>query len=289
MTKISLPDGRELDVEVSGPEGGVPLLFHHGTPGSIVAPRDLRRATHARGLRLVTYSRAGYGASSRKRGRAVVDVVPDVEAVLEWIGATRCLVAGKSGGGPHALATAARLPERVVGACSIAGAGPWGAKDLDFLAGMGEQNIEEFGLAATGESPLHEWLEREAKGLRGVDAPALVESMRTLLPEVDRDVVTAEFGEDMVAGFTEALRTGVDGWLDDDLALVAPWGFDVDEIAVPVFVWQGSADLMVPLTHGQWLAEHIPGAVGHLEDGEGHLSISVAAIDRILDELVATL
>jgi pimeloyl-ACP methyl ester carboxylesterase len=289
VTLIDRPDGRQLDVDVSGPETGVPLLFHHGTPGSIVAPRGLRREAHARGLRLVTYSRAGYGSSTRNRGRSVADVVPDAEAVLDWLGAPRCVVAGKSGGGPHALATAALLPDRVAGVCSIAGCAPWGVPDLDFLAGMGDQNIEEFELAATGEARLREWLTVEAAGIRDADVAGIVKSMHTLLPDVDRAVITDEYGEDLLASFNEALRTGVDGWVDDDLAFARPWGFDVTDLAVPAFIWQGSADLMVPFSHGQWLAAHIPGAVVHLEEGQGHLSITVGAIGAMLDELVATL
>ena len=91
----------------------------------------------------------------------------------------------------------------------------------------------------------------------------------------------------LVDSFHEALRTGIDGWLDDDLAFVKPWGFDLDEISRPVTIWQGSADLMVPFSHGQWLAEHVPGARGHLQADEGHLSVGVGAIEAMLDELVA--
>jgi len=117
----------------------------------------------------------------------------------------------------------------------------------------------------------------------------LIEGLATLLPDVDRAVLTAEFGEDMAANFAEALRTGVDGWVDDDLAFAAPWGFTLAEIAVPTFVWQGSEDLMVPFAHGQWLAAHVPGATAHLERGEGHLSIALGAIDQMLAELLTTL
>lgn len=289
MTQIRLGDGRTLDIEVSGPPDAVPLLFHHGTPGAVTPVRAMQRAAHERGLRLVTYSRPGYGTSDRSAGRTVADVAADMAAVLDHLEAPRCVVAGWSGGGPHALATGARLSQRVAGVLVIAGVGPFDAPGLDFLAGMGEQNVEEFSLAVEGDAPLRTFLEADAAGLRTATAEQVVEQLSTLLPPVDVATVTTEFGEDLTASFAEALRTGVDGWLDDDLAFTRPWGFDLAEIAVPVFIWQGSADLMVPFAHGQWLAEHVPGATAHLEDGEGHLSIGVGALDRMLDELVTTI
>lgn len=288
MTVIELPDGRLLDIQVSGPEDGVPLVFHHGTPGAVPQLRAAQRAAAERGLRMVTYSRAGYGDSTRKPGRTVVDVVADVRALLDHLGARRCVVAGWSGGGPHALATAARLPERVAGVVSIAGVAPYTAEGLDFLAGMGADNIAEFGSALDGEASLRPFLEDAARELADPTPAGIVASLQSILPEVDQAVLTDEFGEDMAASFREALRTGVDGWLDDDLAFTRPWGFDLTEITVPTFSWQGSADLMVPFAHGQWLAAHLPGATAHLLDGEGHLSVTVGAIGRMLDELAAT-
>jgi pimeloyl-ACP methyl ester carboxylesterase len=289
MTIIDLPDGRSLDLHVSGPEAGTPLVFHHGTPGSAGQFRAIQRAAHKRGLRLVTFSRPGYGASTRQPGRRVVDAAADVAAVLAHLGAPRCIVAGWSGGGPHALATGARLREQVAGILCIAGVAPYDSAGLNFLDGMGQQNIDEFALALKGEEALRPSHEAEAVGMRNTDAAGLIEAMTTLLPDVDRAVLTAEFGQDMAANFAEGLRTGVDGWVDDDLAFVAAWGFTMAQIAVPTFVWQGSADLMVPFAHGKWLAAHVPGATAHLLQGEGHLSVGLGAIDRMLDELSATL
>lgn len=288
MTMLSLPDGRSLDIDVSGPDRGVPLLFHHGTPGAVVPYRMMARAAHARGLQLVTYSRAGYGASTRHAGRAVSDIAVDVAAILDAIGADHCVVAGWSGGGPHALATGAALPDRVHGVLSIAGVAPYDATGLDFLAGMGEQNIEEFGAALAGEQALRALLQEQAPGLQVADAGGIIAEMRSLLPPVDQAALTDEYGEDLTAGFHEALRCGVDGWLDDDLAFTRPWGFQLDSIRVPTFLWQGDADLMVPFAHGVWLAEHVPGATAHLLPDEGHLSVGVGAIDTMLDELVST-
>nr|WP_168723329.1 alpha/beta hydrolase [Streptomyces sp. SAT1]ANO41899.1 hypothetical protein A8713_032050 [Streptomyces sp. SAT1] len=289
MTSIAMPDGRRLEVAVSGPGGGVPLVFHHGTPGSVTPFRFLERAAHERGLRLVTFSRAGYGGSTRAAGRSVVDAALDAQAVLDHLGAPRCLVAGWSGGGPHALATAARLADRVAGVVTIAGVAPYGLPDLDYMAGMGEQNVEEVKLSLEGEAVLRPWLENEAAGLRDADAAGLIAGLESLLPPVDRAVLTREFGEDLSANFSAGLRPGVDGWVDDNLAFVRPWGFAPEEITVPAFVWQGTEDLMVPFAYGQWLAANIPGAVAHLEEGEGHLSLAVGGAARMLDELIGTL
>jgi pimeloyl-ACP methyl ester carboxylesterase len=251
--------------------------------------RLMQRAAAERSLRLVTYSRPGYGGSTRQPGRLVVDAANDVTAVLDHLGADRCLVAGWSGGGPHALATGARLRERVAAVLCIAGVAPWRADGLDFLAGMGTQNIDEFGAAVQGEEPLRTYLEAAAPDLRDPSPADIVRELSTVLPPVDVAALTDEFGADTAAGFAEALRTGVDGWLDDDLAFTRDWGFGLDELAVPTFIWQGSADLMVPFAHGRWLAEHVPNAVVRLQDDEGHLSLALGALDRMLDDLVAIL
>ena len=282
---VRLPDGRRLDMRVSGPAGGFPLVFHHGTPDAATPFRALERAAHARGLRLVTTSRPGYGDSSRQPGRAVVDVAADTEAVLAAIGAERCLVAGWSGGGPHALACGARLGAAAA-VLVIAGIAPYGAKGLDWMAGMGEENIAEFAAALRGEDELRSYLRQEREQLKDITAADVAASLETLLPDVDRAVLTGEFGEDMAASFREAVRTGVEGWLDDDLAFASPWGFGLEEISVPAMIWQGSADLMVPFSHGQWLASQLPRASAHLEEGEGHLSVGLGSLDRMLDELV---
>ena len=282
---LLLPDGRRLDIRVSGHADGVPLVFHHGTPGSAVPFRAMERAAHERDLRFVTTSRPGYGGSDRQPGRNVADVVADTAGVLASIGAERCLVAGWSGGGPHALACAARLGAAAA-VLVIAGVAPYNLDDLDWTAGMGEANLVEFGAAIEGEDALRPLLGELRGHLQDATVEVIISSLQTLLPDVDRAALTDEFGQDMVANFHEALRTGVDGWLDDDLAFTRPWGFDLKEISAPTAIWQGSADLMVPFAHGQWFAAHLPGATVHLEKGEGHLSVGIGAIDRMLDELI---
>jgi pimeloyl-ACP methyl ester carboxylesterase len=205
-----------------------------------------------------------------------------MEDVLDALGVERCLVAGKSGGGPHALATAALLPERVAAVISIAGCRPNGE---GFLDGMGEDNIEEFRLAEQGEDALRPFVMKHRWALKDADGEALVRDLATLLPEVDRQVLTSDVGADTVAVLVGGVQVP-DAWIDDDLAFVRDWGFDLRDLVVPTYVWQGSEDKMVPFHHGEWLAAHIPGAIAHLEQGEGHFSVAVGALGRMLDEVL---
>ena len=284
--QVALPDGRELQVEVSGPTGGRTLLFCHGTPGSSHQLPWLAEAAHARGWRYVTFSRPGAPGSTRAPGRTVADVAPDAAAVLDAVGAQRAMVAGASGGGPHALAIAALLADRVDAALVICGVAPYDAEGLDFLAGMGEDNVTEFGLALEGEAALRPFVEADMPAMQSASPEQIVESLSSLLPEVDRACITGDLGAEFAASFAAAARSA-DGWIDDDLAFTKPWGFDLGAITVPVSLWQGDVDLMVPIAHGQWLAERIPGVHVHLEPGEGHLSIAVGSVDRMFDELAA--
>lgn len=276
MQTLQLSDGRALDYAVEGAPEDPVLLFHHGTPGSGIVQRTLSRAAIDSRLRIVFYSRAGAGGSSRLPGRSVADVVPDLVELLDHLGAERCVTAGWSGGGPHCLAMGALAPDRVASVLSVAGVAPYDADGLDFLAGMGEENVEEFTAALAGEAALRELLGPAVPGLRATDAEGLLDNMSGLLPAVDRAQLDDVFGEDVAASFREAVRLGYDGWVDDDLAFVKPWGFDVDEIAVPTTVLQGAQDLMVPFSHGEWLAANIPAVTAHLLPGEGHLSVTSA-------------
>jgi pimeloyl-ACP methyl ester carboxylesterase len=289
MTLITLPDGRSLDLHVQGPPSAPVLVFHHGTPGDGGVPRGMSRVVAERGLRLVTWSRPGYHVSSRAPGRAVADVARDLEAVLDHLEVETVVTAGASGGGPHALACGALLPHRVRAVGVIAGVAPYieSAGSLAWLDGMGQGNVEEFDASLEGEESLRAYLAHHVVALREATPAVIVESLASLLPDVDRAHITAEFGEDMAASFRAALSHGADGWVDDDLAFVRPWGFDLGAITVPTSVWQGSADLMVPFAHGGWLGGAVPGATTHLVEGEGHLSLGVGLLGDILDEVLA--
>jgi len=272
---VTLPDGRVLVLHQTGDPDGVPVVTHHGTPegGTVYAPHAQDAA--ARGLRLISYDRAGYGGSTRDAGRDVAAVAADVGAALDAIGVGEFLTWGVSGGGPHALACAALLPDRVRAVASIAGVAPWDAEGLDPMEGMGEDNVEEFGLALQGEGPLRPLLEAFRDSVLTTTSAQLAEQMRSILAPVDVRALSGDAGDHLHASMVAGLARGVDGWLDDDLAFVRPWGFDLASIAVPVLVQQGGQDLMVPAAHGPWLAGHLPGATGWFEPDQGHLSITL--------------
>lgn len=290
MQPVSLatPDGRSLDLYLAGAADGEVLLFHTGTPTAPIPYAPAVRQMAERGLRYVAFSRAGYGSSSRRPGRSVADVVDDVVTVLDHVGAAQAVTIGWSGGGPHALACAALLPDRIRAAATIGGIAPYPADRLDYLAGMGAENIEEFEAALDGPAALLRFKERNWPIFRAVTGRDVAQAFGDLIDEVDRGSLTGEFAEWTAAMFREGLRESYWGWFDDDMAFVHPWGFELDEIRVPVHVWQGRHDRMVPYAHGQWLAGHVPTAVPHLSDDQGHLSLAVDSLGWILDELVAS-
>lgn len=284
---VEVGGGRRLDVRVSGPAGVTPLVFHHGTPSSLPL-RVVERAAHARGLRLVTIARPGYASSTPQPGRAIVDAAADTGDVLRALGEGACLVAGWSGGGPHALACAARLPEARA-ALVVAGVAPLAAMDadgLDWLAGMGEANVAEFGAALDGPASLRGLLDAQRAEMADAAPDELALALASLLPAVDRAAFSGELADDLAMGAHDALSTGIEGWLEDDLAFVGPWGFDPADVALPVTLWQGTADLMVPPAHGDWLAARLPNVRAHFDEGAGHLSLLASRIDAMLDELL---
>jgi pimeloyl-ACP methyl ester carboxylesterase len=283
---VRLADGRDIDVLTAGPDSGLPLVVHKGTPGGQVLSSNLGRAAVERGLRVVQAARPGYEDSTPRPGRTVADVVPDIAAVLDAIGADTYVSIGFSGGGPHTLACAALAPERCLGTASVAGAAPYNAKGLDFLAGMAPENVEEFSLAARGADALTPFLDKEAEALRGITGEQVAAALGGLISGADAAVLTGEFAEEMAQNLRGAVRNGIAGWRDDDLAFVADWGFPVAALTGRAAIWQGDQDNMVPFAHGQWLAAHIPGASVHLEPGAGHLTMTVTAIGRILDNLL---
>jgi pimeloyl-ACP methyl ester carboxylesterase len=297
---IALTDGRNVEVLALGPPGGLPLVVHHGTPGGGLVPYDPpTEQAVSHGLRVIHLARPGYSRSSPRPGRRVANVAEDVAEVLDALGAETFVTHGTSGGGPHALACAYLLPRRCLAAASIAGVAPRDAEGLDWLAGMGPENIEEFGAAESGPADLTAFLEKDAAALGAITGGDIIAGLGGLIDDADKAVLTGEYADYMAASLRAAVARGIAGWYEDDMAFASDWGFefgrnpspvtgvpDSDDPPAPVAVWQGDQDRMVPFAHGQWLGAHLPGARVHLLPGEGHLSLAHHHYDEILTDLL---
>ena len=272
---VRLPDGRQLSFEVGGDPHGYPVIGLHGTPGCRLSRWPADSAYADSGVLYVTTDRAGYGQSARRRGRSVADDAQDVLAVADAMGFERFGVIGGSGGGPHALACAALLPHRVERAACLSGLAPLGSCGLPrdvWLSGMDQDSAHELEWADAGEAVLlreltHqqqqmvEQLATDPGGLFGdeisdadrsyLERPEAVEAFQRIVPE--------------------QAAHGVFGWVDDTLAFAAPWGFAPQLITIPVLLAYGRADVLVPPSHGEWLAANVPTAAVVVSEHGGHL------------------
>jgi pimeloyl-ACP methyl ester carboxylesterase len=278
---VEVSGGRTLRVLEDGDPAGVPCIVHHGTPGSRLLPSWWVDDAAERGIRLIGFDRAGYGGSDPRPGRRVADVAEDVAALADALGIERFVTHGGSGGGPHSLACAALLEDRVAAAATLAGVAPWRAEGLDWLAGMGEDNVREFGAALEGREGLAAQVEEIAAEMLQGTPEALVSAMRTLLSPPDLAVFTGRLAEEAVQDTREAISKRRDGWVDDDLAFTRPWGFELADIAVPVLLWHGRQDRFVPPAHGEWLAGQIPGVDARISDEDGHVTLAVTRIGDV--------
>jgi pimeloyl-ACP methyl ester carboxylesterase len=281
--RLTTPDGRTLSVAEWGDPTGYPVITFHGTPGSRIGYWMPEPEIWARfGLRKFSFDRPGYGESTRLPGRSVADVVPDVITIADAFGLRRFVVTGGSGGGPHTLACAALLPDRVERALASASSAPFDGEGIDFTAGMNEGNVREFNAAVDGEAALRKVVEPE----RAVMIERLASGRSDFLgddyemPEADR-IEMAKYQRASAAHLLTGVAPGIDGWVDDDLAFVKPWGFDVGSCRVPVVLSYGRQDTLVPGAHGDWLAAHVPGAVAWVDEGTGHMG-SDAEVERDL-------
>jgi pimeloyl-ACP methyl ester carboxylesterase len=273
VTDVRTPDGRTLHVREAGDPAGRPVIVHHGTPSSgLLNPKHARDAAE-RGIRLIGYDRPGFGGSTPRPGRRVADAAGDVVAIADALRLERFAAWGISGGGPHVLACAALLPERTVAAAAVASVAPYDADGLDWLEGMGEGNIIEHAAILEGGEAFERFLEREAAQFLAATPEQLVDALRLHLSDVDAAELTGELAAFMLAAFADGLRNGIAGWRDDDYAFVAPWGFELESIRVPVLLRQGRQDRMVPFGHGAWLAGQIPGVEAELSEEHGHLTL----------------
>ena len=265
------------------------MLAHHGTPGSGVLDAPWVALAERQGVRLVIWDRAGYGGSTRRPGRDVAAAAQDAAAVADALGIGRFATWGLSGGGPHALACTALMPDRVPAAALLSGVAPYGVPGLDWLDGMGQDNIEEFGAALAGEPELRRYLDaasaaREVALERGREA--VLDDMATLLSAPD----ATYFREHPWAldSMDRGLAPGYEGWLDDDLAFVRPWGFDPASVTTKTLLLQGQQDFMVPAAHAHYLAATIPRAEARVDPDGGHMT-AMDHLEEVHDWLLAVL
>jgi pimeloyl-ACP methyl ester carboxylesterase len=259
---LELSDGRTLhvyDTDAERAADRLAVFWHHGTPNIGAPPEPLFPAAERLGIRWMSYDRPGYGRSTRLPGRNMASAASDSSSVADALGIDRFAVMGHSGGGSHAVACAALLPERVLGVVSVAGLAPFGAEGLDWFAGMAASGQASLRAAAKGRAAKEK---HEASG---------AEYDPEFTP-ADHAAFSGEwswFGK--VVG--PALEGGPDGLIDDDLAYVAPWGCDPAQAIAPALFLHGGRDRVVPSAHGEWLARRCPSAELRLSPDEGHISI----------------
>ena len=282
MPQFKLKDGRELEILDNGINSESAIIFHHGTPDHASTWGDWLDAAATAGIRAIAYSRAGYGTSDRHPGRSVISINNDIGQILDSKNITKFVSIGQSGGGPHSLATTCE--PRNVGAISLAGVGAFGVDDLDFLEGMGPENHDEFGAALKGEASIEEWMNLNAGAFKNVSGSEIIEAFGGLLGDADKAALNAGGADQMAASTRSALAVSFDGWIDDDLVFVKPWGFDLAAITKPVYLWQGDDDFMVPHAHSYWLEKHIPTATLTFKAGEGHISLGIKYRGEILQQ-----
>jgi len=229
------------------------------------------RDAAARGLRLISYDRPGYGGSTAQPGRTVADCAADVRAICAELGIGRLAMWGISGGGPHVLACAALLPDLVAAAASLASSAPYGSAGLDYFAGMGQDNVDDIRLSLTDEAAFRAKSEKDREELLATPPEDMAKALESLLTPTDAAVLSGELADYLTSSARAGLAPGSQGWIDDS-CLERPWGFDLADIAVPVLLLHGRQDMFVPFGHGEWLAAHIPGVEARLSD-DGHLTL----------------
>lgn len=263
-------DGRRLRYESTGASDGAPVFLLHGTPGSRIGPKPRAAVLYRLGVRLISYDRPGYGGSDRDPGRTVASCAADIARIADDVKVDTFAVVGRSGGGPHAMAAAALLPDRVTRAAVLVSLAPNDADDIDWYAGMNDANVREFATARADELKLVESLRLQADRTRRSPG-SLLESLRGQISDPDlrvvRDVTIERL---LLETYAEAMRPGPYGWIDDTLALRRDWGFRLRDIHQRVRLWHGADDNVVPASHTRWLAERIPRAEIEVQTGAAH-------------------
>ena len=270
---VRTPGGRSLRVQEGGDSRGRPVLVHSGTPNSRHLYGPHLELALEQGIRLISYDRPGYGGSTPRPGRTIADCAADVRTIADALDIDQFAIWGISGGGPHALACAALLPDRLVAVASLASPAPYDAAGLDYFAGMGELNVDDIKLMLDDPTAAKAKTISDREVMMTATAEGTREFLQTLLTPTDAAVMTGELAEHLTQSGKVGLAPGIEGWWDDGWAMLQPWGFDVSAIDVPMMLWHGRQDRFVPFQHGYWLAQQIPAVDAHLTEEDGHLTL----------------
>jgi pimeloyl-ACP methyl ester carboxylesterase len=275
---IELSDGRSVGYAECGDPRGVPLVYLHGAPGSRLeaGPESLFAAElGAAGVRLIGMERAGYGISAARAGRQMYEQAADVEGFADRLGIERFAVVGWSAGGPVALATAARLGDRVSAVGAIASLAPIDKGGLD---GVGERAFLE--QAIRDPAVLRREMKELAAAMRNDPATTSLSLLGPILCDADVEfTLRPEVNPFMMANLVESARGDYEGYTDDCVAQVTDWGFDLAELSTPVRLAHGTDDRIVPTGHSRYLAKALPNASLTDYEGDGHISVLAHLID----------
>jgi pimeloyl-ACP methyl ester carboxylesterase len=285
---IGVSDGRRVAVDCWGDTKGFPVFIMHGTPGGRSGPIPRASVLYQLGIWLISYDRPGYGESDRQPGRKVSNAAHDVLEIADYLGVDEFGVVGRSGGGPHALACAALIEEkRLRNVAVLVGLAPSDARGLDWFEGMTDSNVNEYELAALdhGDAVAAD-LTRRAEEIRQKPESLLYALEREMSESDKRVAFDAGIRRRLLETYREAVRYGPFGWIDDVLAFRGPWGFELDEIAAPVWLWHGGEDRFVPAAHSRWMADKIPNAHIEVEPGAAHFG-AMEILPRVLARLKA--
>ncbi|MEM9293661.1 MAG: alpha/beta hydrolase [Acidobacteriota bacterium] len=286
---LRLRDGRQLGYRTLGDPSGRPVLFFHGIPGSRWVLGDRDELVQLPGVHWILPERPGYGLSDPRPGRSVLDCAEDVEQLADHLGLERFVVAGVSGGGPHALACGHRLGERLDAILLFASPAPTDVPGA--MKGMAWGN--RIGI----------WLSRWVPGLLRrltasqrraflEDPEGYVRALTGQMSESDaRTLVDPVVLAAVVKDFQEAFRQGSDATFEDgQLAMSAgSWGFDLAEIHTPVYLWHGEADTLAPVTMGRALAQALPRCEADFIPDVGHLITEASEVVGQVEEVLSGL
>lgn len=266
---VHLPDGRSLAYEEFGAPRGRPLFFFHGTPSSRLFRHPVGSTAAPAGIRLITVDRPGYGGSDPKPGRELQDWADDIQVLADHLRLSHFAIAGMSGGGPHALVCASRMPDRVTTVGLLGSVAPLDVRQ--FTEGMNSLNSGALALARRSPQALQHVLRPPSRWFRR-HPRALVCLSRRLFSEADQVILSRpEVLSIVLADIPEGLANRGQGLVDDIMVLARPWPISMSSISVPVRLWHGTSDKNVPVLHGQRLADKLPYCNATFFPGEGHL------------------